>query len=179
MKIRLAQPSDADACARVHVDTWRSAYKSIMPGEVLDKLSHEKRAEEWRRCLSDAASASFTFIAESEGLIVGFATGGPERDGNAAYKGELWTIYILEKWQRKGIGRQLTLAVAQNLQRRGFNSMLIWVFKDNPNRTFYERLGGVTAGERVLEIGGKKLIEVAYGWDDLSALLVAQVRRDA
>ena len=61
--------------------------------------------------------------------------------------------------------------MVEELQRREFNSMLVWVLKDNPCRAFYERLGGAPAGEKEIEIGGKKLVEVAYGWSDLDALM--------
>jgi hypothetical protein len=64
----------------------------------------------------------------------------------------------------------LTSAVVEELRRRGLNSMLIWVLKDNPCCAFYERLGGAPVGEKEIEIGGKMLIEVAYGWSDLGAL---------
>jgi GNAT superfamily N-acetyltransferase len=169
--IRPAQPCDVDAIARVHVDTWRSTYKGIVPDEHLAQLSREKRAAMWQKILSDTASPSFTYVAESRAGVIGFSTGGPERGGDATYKGELWGIYVLEAWQRQGIGRRLTSTVGEELRRCGYNSMLVWVLKDNPCRAFYERLGGVPAGEKEIQIGGKKLIEVAYGWRDLQALI--------
>jgi GNAT superfamily N-acetyltransferase len=125
----------------------------------------------WQKILSDTSSPSFTYVAESQAGVIGFSTAGPERGGDATYKGELWGIYVLEAWQRQGIGRRLTLAVAGELRRRGCNSMLVWVLKDNPCRAFYERLGGALVGKKEIEIGGKKLIEVSYGWSDLCRLV--------
>ena len=50
--------------------------------------------------------------------------------------------------------------------------MLLWVLKDNrPARKFYEALGGTTLREKSIEIGSQSLIEVAYGWKNLSALV--------
>ncbi len=49
--------------------------------------------------------------------------------------------------------------------------MTVWVLADNPFRRFYERLGGKLFCEKEIEIGEQKLLEVAYGWDDLGALL--------
>ena len=62
------------------------------------------------------------------------------------------------------------------MRRRGFDTMLVWVLKDNPCRAFYVRLGGVPAGEKEIEIGGKKLIEAAYGWSDIGRLLTGASR---
>jgi hypothetical protein len=46
--------------------------------------------------------------------------------------------------------------------------MVIWVLKDNPARHFYERLGSRMIAEKVIEIGAKQLVDVAYVWPDLT-----------
>jgi ribosomal protein S18 acetylase RimI-like enzyme len=168
--VRPAQVSDAEAIARVHIDTWRTTYAGIMPAEHLAKLSYEDRAAGWRNILANPDNPAFTLVAEANEEVLGFATGGPERAGHPLYKAEISGIYVLEAWQRQGIGRQLTLAVVEGLQQRGFASMLVWVLKDNPCRGFYERLSGMPAGEKPVEIGGKKLVLAAYGWRDLAEL---------
>jgi hypothetical protein len=38
---------------------------------------------------------------------------------------------------------------------------------DNSACRFYQRMGGQLIGEKMEEIGGKSLKELAYGWDDL------------
>jgi GNAT superfamily N-acetyltransferase len=110
-------------------------------------------------------------VAEDEsGEIVGFASGGPERSGDAAYGGELYAIYILLPYQQRGIGRRLSFAVVERLARAGIRSMLIWVLADNPARRFYEALGGREVDRKQVEIGGAVLDEVAYGWSDTGVL---------
>ena len=50
--------------------------------------------------------------------------------------------------------------------------MLLWAFVENrAARSFYESLGGVPVAEDGFELGGAWLYEVAYGWEDLDALL--------
>ena len=56
-----------------------------MPDEYLEKLSYERRTDAWNRMLNDTESGAFHFVAENEtGEIVGIASGGPERSGDAA-----------------------------------------------------------------------------------------------
>jgi hypothetical protein len=55
MLIREAKITDAAAIAKVHVDSWRTTYVGIVPTAYLAGLSHEQRAEEWRRTLSNPA----------------------------------------------------------------------------------------------------------------------------
>jgi GNAT superfamily N-acetyltransferase len=166
MLIREATHNDVPAIAKVHVDTWRTTYRGIVPDEHLVNLSYERRANRWYRILSLAPEdGNFTFVAEGEsGEIVGFANGGVERTGDPIYKGELTAIYIRQTHQGKGIGRCLVRAVVEKLGRSGIDSMLVWVLADNPAYQFYAALGGKRVHEKELEIGGKPLIEVAYGW---------------
>jgi ribosomal protein S18 acetylase RimI-like enzyme len=103
--------------------------------------------------------------------VVGFAWGGPCRDEGSKYSGELLAIYVLAGAQRAGAGRALVREVAKDLLQQGMPSMLVWVLAENPSRSFYEALGGTLVGEQEIEIGGARLREVAYGWDDLTALI--------
>jgi GNAT superfamily N-acetyltransferase len=117
-------------------------------------------------------------VAEDHaGNIVGFASGGPERSGDPVYTGEVYAIYLLERWQGQGIGRQLTITLVRQLIQRGFTSLLIWVLADNPSRRFYEALGGQPVRDRLEMTGGIELTDVAYGWLDARTLIDAHVRQ--
>ena len=171
MLIREARAADAAAIARVHVDSWRTTYAGILPADFLAALSYATREESWSRVLSAPGGRSFTCVAEDEeGRIVGFASGGPEREGDPVYKGELYAIYVLAQCQRRGIGSRLTWAVVRSLVERDIESMLLWVLADNPSRGFYETLGARRIRERATEVGGIEVIEVAYGWPSLPRL---------
>jgi len=49
--------------------------------------------------------------------------------------------------------------------------MLVWVLAENPACSFYAALGGQQVYEKTETIGGASLVEVAYGWRDLRALV--------
>ena len=126
--IRPADPSDAGAMARVHVDTWRATYGGIVPKMHLAGLSYRDRESKWLEILATASPRTSNFVAETEsGDVVGFADGGPDRGGDRTYRGELYAIYILEPYHRQGVGRRLFAAVAQRLIANGISSKLGWV----------------------------------------------------
>jgi len=52
MIIRKAQPTDANAIAKVHVDSWRTTYAGIISADFLANLSYEQREASWRETLS-------------------------------------------------------------------------------------------------------------------------------
>jgi hypothetical protein len=53
----------------------------------------------------------------------------------------------------------------------GLNSMLVFVLQENSSRLFYEALGGKKIDTVEAEIGGKKLSELVYGWEDISDIV--------
>ena len=163
--VRKAILSDAEGIARVRVDTWRAAYKGIVLDEILESLSVERDTARWQENFA-GSRLPFTFVAEVEGQVVGFACGGPERSQDPQYAGELYAIYILPECQGQGIGRALLDASCKWLGEHGYSSMLIWVLKDNqPARAFYAALGGVVARQKPVEIGPQTLVEVGYGFE--------------
>lgn len=167
MRVREALPGDAEGIARVHVDSWRTTYKGIVSESVLQNLSTEQRAENWRRGIGKNP----LYVAEDEsGRIVGFATGGKERTGNYEADGELYAIYLLQDVQGQGIGKKLTQLIAYDLKEQGFTSMLVWVLEQNPSKKFYESLGGQPVDEAMIEIGGEDFKEIAYYWDNIETL---------
>lgn len=171
MIIRQANIQDAPSIARVHVDSWQSTYKGMIANSFLESLSYTQREKMWRDALSSPASQSFIYLAETaDHEIVGFAAAGPERDGDPAYQGEIYALYLVQNQQRKGLGSMLFKAIAKELQARDFGSLLVWVLEGNPSRKFYEARGGKYIREKPIEIGDQELIEVAYGWANLNML---------
>lgn len=165
INIREAVCNDAGGIAQVQVDSWRSSYRGIVPAGYLAQLSYEQREKHWVGILGDAGSPIFAYVAENAvGQIVGFAAGGPERTGQSIYKGELYSIYLLEEYQKLGVGQQLFTCIKRRLYK-SFGSMLLWVLTENVQaRKFYEKMGGELVQTQKFEIGGAILEETGYGW---------------
>lgn len=165
--VRRATAEDAVAIATVHIAAWKESYRGIVPDEFLKNLSVERRTAQWLNSLSDVENQYHrACVAELHGQVVGFSNYGFSTDSE--YRGELFAIYILRSAQKRGIGRMLVAEAVKGLVDLDVHSMLVWVLKENPARGFYEWLGGDYLRETPIEIGGKTLLEVAYGWRDLS-----------
>jgi ribosomal protein S18 acetylase RimI-like enzyme len=161
--VRRANVDDAPAIAAVHVASWRTSYRGLLPDDYLAAMSETTYEEQWRGFID--RGTSLIYVAEEDDGIVGFASGGHERAGEDEFGGELYAIYVLEAAQRHGHGRQLVGAMVGGLREMGFADMVVWVLRDNaPGRRFYERLGGVYVREQSITIASTSLKEVAYGW---------------
>lgn len=170
LNFRLATPEDAAAIAQVHVASWRSTYRGIVPHPYLDLLDEGEFTERWKDWLVSEETVSL-LVAEAGNRVCGFAAGGPIRKPISCYDGEVYAIYLMQPNQRKGIGRELFVRVAGVLAARGMQGLLVWVLRENPATEFYARLGGEVVAEETIEIGGATLPEIAYGWSDFAATI--------
>lgn len=60
-----------------------------------------------------------------------------------------------------------TMAAAMTL--RGMTAASVWALRDNwKARRFYEKMGGKLVSDRPLMFDGTQVMEVAYGWGDIT-----------
>jgi GNAT superfamily N-acetyltransferase len=153
--IRDASTDDAGAIAAVHVGSWRWAYRGHLPDETLDGLDVSEREAEWLRVLTSDDSRHRVLVAEGPDGIVGFASVGSTRDGDAEDgTGELYAIYLVEDAAGAGLGRSLLACSTAALRDAGFVRATLWVLETNDRaRVFYEREGwswdGTTSAHQV------------------------------
>ena len=170
--VRRAVVDDADAIERVRTDTWRDAYRGLMPDSLLNGLGYD--ASRRRAQMSAISAHQFVLVAEDDDVVIGFCIGGRSRTPEDVFSGEVYAIYVLPERQGRGAGRALLDGAAKELQGRGHPSMIIWVLRDNaPSRRFYERMGGVHVRDEERELDGVRIIESGYGWEDISPLASA------
>jgi ribosomal protein S18 acetylase RimI-like enzyme len=167
--IRKARPEDAAELANVHINSWRETYVGLIPQDFLDNrpLSFRNRHQLWTRVTSDPTQ--ITFVAECpENGVIGFVNGKNARDQEYSDHAEVWAIYLFRKYQGKKIGHKLLKEFFNHYKSQGFKKAYLWVVKDNPTINFYERTGGVFNNHTKEEmIGGQKITELCYVWDNL------------
>ena len=185
ISIRRARTADAVAIGAVHVATWRSAYAGILPDRFLARMSVPRQAAHYDAAIRSStavfvAAASGTDVPPGSGSrIVGFATAGRARGGEFARRlaeGEVETLYVLDDWRERGVGRKLMRAAAAHLAEIGCRSCFLWVLRDNPSRWFYQRLGGKPGAEALIQFAGTRLPQTAFVWDPIERLLAASAQ---
>ena len=163
MNIRRAQENDAPALARVHVDSWRAAYRGIVPDSFLQGFTYRRREERFRQSLR--TNFEETYAIEEDGVIIGFVTLGICRDDDVdpARTGEIWGVYISPVHWRKGVGRHLADYAQAELKSRGYEEATLWVLDENSDaRRFYEALGFAPDGATKEVNLGEPLKAVRY-----------------
>lgn len=166
--LREAAYGDAEAIARVHVETWRAAYAGVVPDHYLIGMSVQGQSFQWKKLLRRPAERHLTLVAEVPGTgIVGFGSAGTARSRPPPAAGEIYTLYVLTDWQGRGIGRALLRALLGRLADLGHADAYLWVLAENPARFFYERVGGQRVAQQIETFAGTELLEYAYRWSPL------------
>jgi ribosomal protein S18 acetylase RimI-like enzyme len=166
--IRPATLADAEGIAHVHIASWRTTYRGIISDEVLTNLSFEQRLAFRKQVLSQNNRRNFSYVAVDEaGRIIGFIDGGPTREQEPGYEGELYAIYLLQECQGQGIGKRLVQMLFEQLVHERIFSVLVRVLSENPARYFYAALDAKYVRNEQIEIGGKPLDEDIYGWSNI------------
>lgn len=159
MDIRhITENDDYSAIRSIYEQSWKYAYKGIIPQDYLDNIPKTK----WGgNILKNGRTEIGAFI---DGKIVGTASFCPSRWEKFNSCGEVVTIYLLPEYMGKGIGTMLMDACVQELQLLGFTTIILWVLEDNYRaRHFYEKYGFICTGDYMEDvIGGKGLREVMY-----------------
>jgi len=174
--IRPALEEDAAGIARVHVLTWHSQYRGILPDSVLDAMTIESRLTGWRQRLGAQDAQNFILAAECGGEIRGFCSAGTERSGELDQGAEVYGLYVLAADQGQGIGRELLSHAAAELIHRGYTSLLIWALRANSACGFYQRMGGDPRLEKWFEIGGESFPETGFVWPDIAQLITSPAK---
>ena len=154
---RDATPDDIPALADLHARTWAATYPAVRhpPTAAL-------RASQWREAFEAHDGTWFAIVvARRDGGLIGFAKGIQHENR----VGDLNKIYLLNEYQRLGLGRRLVGHVARRFLAMGQSSMRLSADAANPSCHFYYALGA----ENPREPNGR----VHYGafvWRDLEAL---------
>lgn len=174
--IRNATFKDAEIIADIHVSSWKSTYQELLDERDISNITYENRKILWETKLRVQKKEHRTFVIEANEKVVGFISGGPERTKRFDYEAEIYTIYLLDKYQRKGLGARLLQVFADEMKALGYESLLVWVLTQNPSSRFYERYKAKPVGTEDITIGEGTYQETAYGWksiDDLLELLTS------
>jgi GNAT superfamily N-acetyltransferase len=170
--VRHAQPADAPSIAATHVSSWRSTYAGVLPDAYLAKLSVARQAHVYDRSIRMGTGV---MVAIVDKRIVGFTTARLTRPIELG-DGEIETLYVLDDYKDRGVGRQLLKNAASHLATQGCTAVYAWVLQANPATYFYERLGGKRAATSLTNVGGTAIPQTAYTWNPIAKLLEGSYR---
>ena len=160
--VRRAKQSDSERLAEIFAESWRQAYRGIIPHQHLECLIQRRGKANWSKAIKTEAHL---LVVEAAGQIAGYANFGAARR-QGPYKGEIYEIYLAPDHQGLGFGEHLFEAARHALDERRLNGLIVWALTENTGAaSFYWRRGGRPTNKTVDTIGGVKLEKTAYTWN--------------
>lgn len=157
MEIRnITDNDDFAAIRKIYENSWKYAYKDIIPMEWMESRPKEK----WGGNINRNGRTEIIALCDSK--IVGTASFGTSRWERFKDYGEIVTIYLLPEYIGQGIGSALIEHCISELKLLGFKNILLWVLEENIRaRKFYEKHGFVLTDEFMDDnIGGRDVREL-------------------
>ena len=174
--IRKARPTDAEAVARICVESWRDTYPGVLPARLLLSMTIDGQTARWRNAIAIAARETVLVAEDTRANVVGMTSLGRGRDPGLGFDAEVYTLYVHPFVTGRGVGRALLAGAFMALAQKGHASCMIWAHAKNPARYFYEGMGGKLVAERTTSMMGVPVPEAAFGWREL---VLAEARRVA
>lgn len=127
-------PADAAAITRVQRVTWATAYRSLLPAEVLDDWDDDAVTATWAAAITTPPTPGHGVLVAREGAEeVGFLVYGPaelaagEDSSPEGPSAELDVLLVEPRWGRRGHGSRLLAAAVDVLGMTGVRRLVIWV----------------------------------------------------
>ena len=163
--VRRGRASDAKVLSEIFRDSWRLAYRGIIPHPHLETMITRRGPKWWTSAVRSRESLLVLSLARE---VIGYATLGLSRTRGRIGKseGEIYEIYLSPTHQGLGLGEHLFEGSRHTLELRGHAGLIVWCLADNQGAIdFYWRRGGRPIAETTELIGGAKLKKIAFEWN--------------
>lgn len=141
--VRRADKEDASGIGKVHYNEWLRTYTNLLPPEMLASLSEQKSIAIFKK-----ENCKDMYVATVDGTVVAFCGYGAwrvTRDvGKPAQEkeGEIVGLYVLDEFQRNGIGKALLKHAESELMQAGYTMVSLWFLEGNTKaQAFYKAMG--------------------------------------
>jgi diamine N-acetyltransferase len=142
--IVVAQPGDIAALQATAAASWWATYRDLLSATFIEDFL--ARAYSKPRLMMQIVDARTRFLVVKSGDdLIGFGQVGPtmpRRDPAPVAPADLYRLYLLPAWQRRGIGSRLLAELEAWLRQQAYPYYGAYVHERNePAKSFYARQG--------------------------------------
>ena len=157
--IRRVQRGDQQTLAYIQTESWKAAFRDILPADILQKYTDIIHVTEMYRKLLDEGKGN-GYILETEGKPHCIAYWDKARDSDFSGAAEIICIHSLQDNWRKGFGGRMMDRLLEDIAAAGYSKAVLWVFEENRRaRGFYEAKGFSVTGKTKPTLG---TMEICY-----------------
>ncbi|MES3028762.1 MAG: GNAT family N-acetyltransferase [Pseudomonadota bacterium] len=170
--LRAATLADAPAIARLHLASWRRAYRDLAPREAFEAMDEALRVKRWTAMLASPLAQQAVVVAQEGGRLAGVGMAASPSQPGFGGRGEIRSLYLDPAFQRAGLGRSLMSALAEQIAAWGYPGAALGVVVGNePAIAFYNALGGRVVGKYVDPGPLWRSENLIFVWDEIFDLI--------
>ena len=156
--IREAVPGDEKVLAFIQTQSWKAAFRDIIPADTLARLTDCQKAEEmYTRVLENPEIR--VGLESVDGMPHGITAWSKNRYGLGDDTAELICIHSLPEGWGRGFGSFMLERALGEMTRAGFTRAILWVFAENSRaRRFYEKHGFSLTGKAQTAYGAEEVM---------------------
>ena len=166
IKVRKGNIEDLEEIILINKKTCKTTYNGIIDKEFLDNVSIEVTPEELKCKTEQILNGNARYyVAIDNNKIVGMLKLIKVDTNNSGKIPEIQALYVLQEYQKKGIGSKLVNEAKKTLKDEKFSKMQIGCIDGNPSNEFYKKIGGKFIGQRKFKLAGIDYNENVYLFD--------------
>ncbi|RCW40639.1 GNAT family N-acetyltransferase [Paenibacillus prosopidis] len=162
IEIRWAKLEDAQDLGFVHSESYRAAYKGIIPDEYLNQCTPIVRERYFYKALIQGTEQIAIMLVDNKAVGCMILKACSDIDLQQC-GGEISAIYLLQNYRGMGLGKHLLNWGIDKFKELGYGIAFLWVLKDNKNAIrFYEYQHFLCDGTERQIYRGRNLIQIRY-----------------
>lgn len=161
---RFANENDAYGIAYVSAYSWMETYNKLLPKKYLeDRINNiDSRVEKTKYFIKNHPNY---LVAIDDDKVIGICEYEKSDDEKRLGYGKVGALYVLEKYQGYGIGKELFKKAINGLIGMGYNKMYLECMSGNDTINFYTKYDGIieeTIDFPISRVGNVKADIVVY-----------------
>lgn len=151
--IRRTKIGDENILAYIQTESWKEAFRGIVPADLLSKCTEIERATAMYKKLLDEHKGN-GYILELDGKPHCIAWWDATREKDMMGFAELICIHSLKDNWNKGYGSLMLKQIFEDVKMAGYSKIMLWVFDNNVRAIkFYETHGFASSGKKHPALG--------------------------
>ncbi|WP_165314057.1 GNAT family N-acetyltransferase [Vibrio ziniensis] len=174
MEIRIAEYSDFEAIADLHVRSWKTHYQGLLKQDYLDNEALPDRLVIWQTRLTNPPFNQHILLLEKEEKLLGFICAFGNHDFERGSIIE--SLHIDPEYRGYGLGKMLIREMVQWIEHYfPNNGVYLEVLEQNRQAIdFYDHIGGEHQVEQLWKAPcGSEVPEFVYAWKTPKLMLAS------
>lgn len=147
-QVRRVKNGDENSLAYIQTESWKEAFKEIVPADLLSQYTEIERATAiYQKLMEEQKGNGYILELDGKPHVIAYWDAAREKDLTGF--AELICIHSLKDGWNKGYGSLMLKQILEDVTSAGYSKIMLWVFEKNVRAIkFYEKHGFTASGKK-------------------------------